>query len=240
MSKKAGRPIGPRGEARERNRKLIEEGCDPAFVDITYENPTPCNKCNTKIRYISSGGCVACKRTIDLRSPDELACTSHMPPRQFARYERDAARRNGNPRYAGLPCSKCGGTTRYTSNGGCVTCVNAASVAKRKERDHIFHHDTSTVMFMLRDRTVPEAYALCPALDAYPGYAMVFTDKMPRRFIGQDVMLFPNELSKIAYQAIALVKQGAELEEHHKIITSYITNEAVQEAWRAFHRRGAK
>lgn len=240
MSKLPGRPKGARGEARERNRLLLEQGEDPAFLDKTYENPTPCKKCGTHIRYISSGGCVACNRTIDLRTDEEIALTGHLTPRQFAANERKRAINSGQPRYIGLPCKVCGGATRYTTNGGCVTCVNNKSVASRNAKFAVFHHETSLIMFMERPRQVTAAYDLCPAMAAYPGYAMVFTDKMPRRFIGQDVMLFPNEISKIAFQAITLHKQGQPLAEHHIIVQQYLNNAAVNEAWRAFHRRNIK
>jgi len=47
---------------------------------------------------------------------------------------REQAAIEGQTTYVGRNCAKCGGVTRYVSNGGCVAC--ARKRAKRHD-DHI-------------------------------------------------------------------------------------------------------
>lgn len=238
--KAPGRPKGPRGIAREQMlRDLADPECAPEWVTKTYNAGYACFKCKTTERYITSGSCVECSRAPDLRSDEDKINGVPRTLKDEARQARQAALNANEKRYIGQPCKKCESRERFTSNSACVSCA-VKSVEKARNKDSArFHHDTSLLMFVERPRQVPEVYAMCPELNAYPDYALVFTDQMrPKRLIGEDAMLHPDELSKIHNRGRA--DPAVRNTEHYNIINKLIPFPAMQYAWKLFNIRKMK
>lgn len=118
----------------------------------TYESDRGgCRVCGGKERYVSNGACVNCTL---LRSnsanPNYIVDRSRAMNKQVAIDLRQIAAEQGQTLYEGNPCKKCGGTTRYVSNGSCSHCQNSkAQIVRDKLRE-------------ARERLQPQPFTLQP------------------------------------------------------------------------------
>lgn len=100
--------------------------------EITYEGRRDCERCGTRERYVSNGACVHCMRVRNgARNPDYVADPMRAVNKRIATELRKVAAEQGQTIYEGNPCKKCGGVTRYVSNGSCVHCMGEAATALR-------------------------------------------------------------------------------------------------------------
>jgi 5-methylcytosine-specific restriction endonuclease McrA len=79
-------------------------------VSETRFEGNPCQKCESTIRYVKNGECVACARA--------RAARRSLPK---------GARAVSETRFEGNTCEKCGSTIRYIKSGRCVACHIAQS-----------------------------------------------------------------------------------------------------------------
>lgn len=88
----------------------------------------PCKRCGGTERQVSSKDCVACHREAGRRrreaNPEKVR---EAVVRKEAKAAREAARAAGLTAFEGSPCGRCGGTERYVSGPGCVSCVREAA-----------------------------------------------------------------------------------------------------------------
>lgn len=85
--------------------------------------------------------CRGCGRTVGHRRNKWVAEHGTTPPESFLHQPRQPGKRLSGVKpekrrrrvadvYHGRPCGKCGGTERYSSNGGCTACARQAMIKK--------------------------------------------------------------------------------------------------------------
>ena len=118
----------------------------------TYESDRGgCSVCGGKERYTSNGACVHCTL---LRSnsgnPNYVVDRTRAMDRQIAVDLRTLAAEQGQTIYNGNHCKKCGGTSRYVSNGSCTHCLNRKALDAREKLKEA------------RERLQPQPFTLQP------------------------------------------------------------------------------
>nr|UVX62902.1 MAG: hypothetical protein [Bacteriophage sp.] len=176
-----------------RGRKPGERAAALQRGDGVYTG-APCKRCKGTERYTSNGGCIECQNKKPL---------GEIKDRLSAWENRQDAIVLGRTHYNTTePCSKCGGTLRYTSNASCVTCTKSRTIKVREIRAALYHSDTSPIVW-IEEPPSPETaplYAMCPTLAAYAGrWTAVYSDAQhlspaARIFPGCDVLKRPAAL----------------------------------------------
>lgn len=84
-----------------------------------YYTGVPCSRGHDKPRRTKDGKCPACR---NMRKARAAKRKPRYIVRQAAKAAREKAAANGDLHFTGLPCGRCGGTSRYTKGGGCAAC----------------------------------------------------------------------------------------------------------------------
>lgn len=220
------------------NEKAIAEGKEPPNIVINkYDSFIPCEKCKSRERYISSGTCVVCRSYKPKEVTDPEGYGWRKLAMKEARFERTLALAANAKHYEGAPCKRCGGKTYYTTSMGCVQCIKDRANARREKEASRFAHPTSKIMFVKREPSLPDVYALCPNLAAYPGCTLIYTDKVkPKRWMGEDVMLNPYLLHKIVGATSQKLQMGLQLTEEEQLVVQYISSAAMDLACKIYNR----
>lgn len=101
----------------------------------TYDAARECTRCGARERYVSNGACVHCMkmRNGSARNPDYIPDPARAYNKRMAMELRQVAAEQGQTIYEGNPCKKCGGTSRYVSNGSCTHCMVSTATALREK-----------------------------------------------------------------------------------------------------------
>lgn len=92
-----------------------------------------CKICGGSERYTSNGACVFCTlQRSNAANPDYVYDPMRGNEKRISQELRRAAAEAGQATYEGGACKKCGGTTRYTSNGACVPCMRKTAKASQE------------------------------------------------------------------------------------------------------------
>ena len=195
---------------------LAEEGIkDKRQPGEMYECARPCKECGSKTRYVSSRGCVDCRKR-----------ARSNPLYDEAVINLEKARATGAPRYDGRPCKVCNTRERYTVNSGCVKCTADKRDAFNAKKASRYHSDTSLIMWVNEKpaKGCEHYYKQIPAMAArqdggqwsvrYTGARHLMTGS-ERLLTGRDVMERPN-LAQWLFNE--MVMQTARPGGHHDII----------------------